>query len=58
VDLGDVFPRKVYYFTESGRVLMKKIERVKNNTIAVRETEYAAKIQVVKSQPEEDVTLF
>ena len=22
-DLGDVFPRKVYYFTDSGRVLMK-----------------------------------
>ena len=24
-DLGDVFPRKVYYFTDSGRVLLKKI---------------------------------
>ncbi len=57
-DLGDVFPRKVYYFTESGRVLMKKIERVKNTTIADRETEYAAKITQVKQQPAEDVTLF
>lgn len=58
VDLGDVFPRKIYYFTESGRVLVKKIERVKNRTIADRETQYAAKLQTVKQQPEEDVTLF
>ena len=32
-NLGDVYPRKVYYFTDSGRVLMKKIERIKNRTI-------------------------
>lgn len=57
-DLGDVFPRKVYYFTDSGRVLMKKIERLKNQTIFERESAYAAKIQSVKQQPEDDVTLF
>jgi len=57
-DLGDVFPRKVYYFTDSGRVLMKKIERIKNQTIYERETQYAAKITQVKQQPAEDVTLF
>lgn len=57
-DLGDVFPRKVYYFTESGRVLMKKIERVKNKTIFERESEYAAQIKQIKQQPAEDVTLF
>lgn len=57
-DLGDVSPRKVYYFTDSGRVLVKKIERIKNRTIFDRETEYATKIQVVKEQPVEDVTLF
>lgn len=57
-DLGDVFPRKVYYFTDSGRVLMKKLERVKNRTIHDRESEYAVKIQAVKQQPVEDVTLF
>ncbi len=43
-DLGDVLPRKIYYFTESGRVLMKKIEKVKNDTIVTREREYASKI--------------
>ena len=58
-DLGDVLPRKVYYFTESGRVLMKKIEKVKNDTIAAREREYASKLQVEKHVvAEEDVTLF
>jgi chemotaxis protein CheD len=53
-DLGDVFTRKVYYHTDSGRVLMKRIERVKNQTIFERENQYAEKIQ----QPAEDVTLF
>jgi chemotaxis protein CheD len=57
-DLGDMYPRKVYYFTESGRVLLKKIERLKNRTIADRETEYAAKMRLVTQQPAEDVTLF
>ncbi len=59
-DLGDILPRKIYYFTESGRVLMKKIENVKNDTIATRERDYAYKLQVEKHvvAVEEDVTLF
>ncbi len=57
-DLGDVCPRKVYYFTDSGRVLVKKIERLKNKTILERENNYAAKIQAVEQPAEEDVTLF
>ena len=57
-DLGDVFPRKVYYFTASGRVLMKKIEHVKNRTIFERENEYAAQIKQREQQTVEDVTLF
>lgn len=57
-DLGDVYPRKIYYFTESGRVLMKKIKQIKNRTIFERELEYAAKIKNVRKQAEEDVTLF
>jgi chemotaxis protein CheD len=57
-DLGGVYPRKIYYFTDSGRVLMKRIERVKNKTIFDRELEYEAKIKSVKQQAEEGVTLF
>ncbi|MBM4134839.1 MAG: chemoreceptor glutamine deamidase CheD [Nitrospira sp.] len=55
-DVGDIWPRKVYYFTESGRVLMKKIERVKNRTIMDREEAYA---KTLKQEPaESEVTLF
>ncbi|MBH0206620.1 MAG: chemoreceptor glutamine deamidase CheD [Nitrospira sp.] len=57
-DLGDVFPRKVYYFTDSGRVLMKKIERLKNQTILEREAEYSVRLAQRKEEPAEDVTLF
>ena len=57
-DLGDVFPRKVYYFTDSGRVLIKRIERVKNRTIADREQQYVAQIKEREQAPAEDVTLF
>ena len=57
-DLGDVFPRKVYYFTDSGRVLMKKIERVKNRTIYERETEYQHRIEVEPTVQQDNITLF
>jgi chemotaxis protein CheD len=57
-DLGDVFPRKVYYFTDSGRVLVKRIERVKNQTIFERENEYATQIKQREKQHVENVTLF
>ena len=58
-DLGDVLPRKLYYFTESGRVLMKKIEKIKNDTIVTRERDYASRIQdKQQTRTEEDVTLF
>ncbi|GKS59221.1 putative chemoreceptor glutamine deamidase CheD [Nitrospira sp.] len=55
-DLGDVFPRKVYYFAQSGRVLMKKITKVKNDTIFAREAEYQKQLQVETDAT--DVTLF
>ncbi len=53
-----MYPRKVYYFTESGRVLLKKLERLKNRTIEMREQKYAAKIQTREQAAEEEVTLF
>lgn len=55
-DLGDVYPRKIYYFIDSGRVLMKKIQRLKNNTIMDREAEYQK--QLAREQAAADVTLF
>ena len=57
-DLGDVFPRKIYYFTDSGRVLMKKIERIKNRTIYDRESNYETQLRIEQEQAQSDVTLF
>jgi chemotaxis protein CheD len=55
-DVGDVYPRKLYYFIDSGRVLMKKIKQVKNATIIDREIRYQK--QLVEVQAPSDVTLF
>lgn len=55
-DLRDLYPRKVYYFTESGRVLMKKIERIKNRTIFEREARYQSFLR--QGQADSKITLF
>lgn len=39
-DLLDSYPRKVYYFPETGRVLVKKLHRVHNETLFSRERDY------------------
>jgi chemotaxis protein CheD len=43
-DLLDVYPRKVYFFPNTGRVLVKKLTRMHNDTLAKREREYAARL--------------
>lgn len=55
-DVGDVCPRKVYYFTDSGKVLMKKLDRVVASEIAQEEGQYRKKLQQAPVQS--DVTLF
>lgn len=60
-DVGDVYPRKLYYFTDSGRVLMKKIKKTMNTTVADREQAYQRRIiqeKVVHEKETEDITLF
>lgn len=39
-DLLNIYPRKVYYFPVSGRVMVKKLMRMHNDTVEVREREY------------------
>ena len=39
-DVGGVYPRKVQYFPLSGRVRMKKLYRLHNETLIQRETKY------------------
>ncbi len=55
-DLGDVYPRKVYYFTESGRVLMKKLDSGQRGKVLAEEQSYQRRIST--EQPQGDVTLF
>ncbi len=55
-DLGDIYPRKVIYFPQSGRVRMKKIKELHNDTIASRETQYRSSIKDVPVEGE--VELF
>ena len=43
-DLLDVYPRKVYFFPGSGRVLVKKLVRMHNDTVMRREQEYADRL--------------
>ena len=43
-DLGDVYPRKVLFFPASGKVRVKKLRSIHNNTIIERETSYSKAI--------------
>ncbi len=55
-NVGDVCPRKVYFFTDSGKVLLKKLDRVVAKAIAEEEGQYQRKLQHAPVQS--DVTIF
>ncbi|CAN5239955.1 chemoreceptor glutamine deamidase CheD [soil metagenome] len=55
-DMNDIHPRKVYYFPRSGKVLVKKLTQMNNNTIVNREQDYATRLQT--STVSGDVELF
>lgn len=55
-DLLDVYPRKVYYFPSSGRVLVKKLRNLHNNTLIEREQEYESRLDI--KPVTDDVELF
>lgn len=55
-DLGDIYPRKVNFYPKTGRVRMKKIQDLHNDTIASRENQYR---RTIKDAPVVgDVELF
>jgi chemotaxis protein CheD len=55
-DLGDIYPRKVVYSPKTGKVSMKKIQDLHNDTIAQRERQY---FNSLKDAPVEgDIELF
>lgn len=47
-DLDDIWPRKVYFFPRTGKVLVKKLKQLHNNTLVNREQDYSHKLA---SQP-------
>ncbi len=55
-DLNDVYPRKVYFFPRTGKVLVKKLMQVHNDTLAKREQDYASKLKT--NTVSGDVELF
>ena len=55
-DLMGLYPRKVYFFPASGRVMVRKLKSVHNNTIIEREQVYGQRLQ--SSSIAGDVELF
>ena len=55
-DLGEVYPRKVRYFPRTGKLQVKKLRSLHNDTIIKRENEY--KTQLETAPIEGDVELF
>lgn len=54
--LLDIYPRKIYFFPASGKVMMKKLLYPNNDTIIEREAEYGARLKNADIQG--DVELF
>jgi chemotaxis protein CheD len=55
-DLLDIYPRKIYFFPNSGKVMVRRLKSVHNDTIVEREQEYNARLRYAKV--EGDVELF
>lgn len=56
-DVGDVFPRRMAYFPATGKVLVKKLHNIRNETIVQQETAYLREIRQKATQGGE-VELF
>lgn len=55
-DLLGEFPRKVYFFPETGKVMVRKIKSVHNTTIIDRESEYRMRVKYTPKSG--DIELF
>jgi chemotaxis protein CheD len=54
--LLDIYPRKVYFFPASGKVMLKKLRHANNDTIIEREADYGSRLKHADIQG--DVELF
>ncbi len=57
IDLLDRFPRKVYFFPDTGEVKVRKLKSLHNSTILDRESEYRLKLRQ-STKKSGDVDLF
>lgn len=55
-EVGDIYPRKVYYHPDTGKVRVKKLRSMHNDTVSDREREYMEELK--KSAGSGDVELF
>jgi len=55
-DLGDIYPRRVHYLPESGRVLVKKLTAGRNDALAAEESTYRTSVQ--RAVLASDIELF
>jgi chemotaxis protein CheD len=44
-DLGNDEPCKIYFFPQTGRVMLKRLKSLRNDTIVERERDYARKLE-------------
>ncbi|HEC13826.1 MAG TPA: chemoreceptor glutamine deamidase CheD [Acidiferrobacteraceae bacterium] len=54
-DVGDIFPRKVRYYPKTGKVQIKKLRSMHNNTIVSREKSYMDTIDTMPVVGEVDL---
>lgn len=55
-DVGDIYPRKVLYFPDTGSVKVRKLKTTRNDVLVEREQQYAKSINARPAQG--DVELF
>ena len=55
IDVGGVYPRKVLYYPSSGRVKIKKLKRMHNDTLIKREKNYINNITVEEKKAKVDL---
>jgi len=46
-DLGSNDPCKIYFFAQTGRVLLKRLKTLRNDTIVKRERDYARRLEAI-----------
>ncbi|MES2040588.1 chemoreceptor glutamine deamidase CheD [Undibacterium sp. TC4M20W] len=54
-DLNDIYPRKVYFFPRTGKVLVKKLKVEHNDTLRRREQDYASRLKTTSVGGEVDL---